>query len=199
MFVDAEFDFVVQRVFDLHLKAFIKGMTLEAYKNFGSNHPTTRLSRLLSINFGCSDWRMAAWETETLIPGKGEAIAAMILIHNEVRFYLLGQSGRYARVRASRRALEVLDGLPPYEFRSKYGCDCVDEGEGESELDLKKEDAVCYWTSASWRPVYLRQACGLHSHVPASFYTEHAHKSILYSTLDVPLLISVCYAYPSLT
>ena len=79
IFVDAEFDFsVVQDFFDMHLKPFFEDMTLGTYENFASNHPTTRLSRLLSIAFGCSEWRMAAMETDTLIPGKGKAIAAMI-------------------------------------------------------------------------------------------------------------------------
>jgi endoribonuclease Dicer len=136
IFVDAEFDFnVVQHFFDLHLKPFFVNMTLDSYENFASNHPSTRLSRLLSINFGCSDWRMAAMETETLIPSKGKAIAAMVMIHGKVHFYSLGQSGRYARVRASHAALEKLEGLPPYEFRKKFACDCVDEGEGEGEDD----------------------------------------------------------------
>jgi endoribonuclease Dicer len=78
---------------------------------------------------------MAAMETDTLIPGKGKAIAAMIMIHGKVVFHTLGQSGRYARVRASHTALEKLDGLPPYEFRKRYGCNCVYEGEGEGERD----------------------------------------------------------------
>ncbi|KAF2026396.1 dicer-like protein 1 [Setomelanomma holmii] len=135
IFVDAEFDFnVVQNFFDLQLKPFFEDMTLELYENFASNHPTTRLSRLLSITLGCTNWRMGALETETLIPGKGKAIVAMIMIHNEVRFSSLGQSGRYARPRASRQALEALEGLPPYEFRNKYRCDCVDEGEGEGDM-----------------------------------------------------------------
>lgn len=139
IFVDSEFDFnAVQHFFDLHLKPFFEDMTLESYENFSSNHPTMRLSRLLSINFGCSDWRMGALETETVIPGKGKAIAAMIIIHGKVCFHSLGQSGRYARTRASHAALEKLDGLPPYEFRKKYGCVCVDEGEGEEGLGMGK-------------------------------------------------------------
>ncbi|KAF3043096.1 Dicer-like protein 1 [Didymella keratinophila] len=118
LFVDSDFDFtVVLGFFTRHLKPFFEDMTLDAYENFASNHPTTRLSRLLSINFGCTDWRLGALETETCIPGKGKAIAAMVMIHNKVVFHSLGQSGRYARVRASQAALEVLDGLPPYEFR----------------------------------------------------------------------------------
>ncbi|KAH9882094.1 Dicer-like protein 1 [Plenodomus biglobosus] len=143
IFVDSEFDFnTVQHFFDLHLKPFFEDMTLESYENFGSSHPTTRLSRLLSINFGCSDWRMAALETETIIPGKGKAIVAMVMIHGQVWFDSLGQSGRYARVKASHAALEKLDGLPPYEFRMKYGCDCVDEGEGNGVGDAANADVL---------------------------------------------------------
>ncbi|KAH8714061.1 hypothetical protein GQ44DRAFT_689075 [Phaeosphaeriaceae sp. PMI808] len=144
IFVDSEFDFnVVQHFFDLHLKPFFLDMTLDAYEGFASNHPTTRLSRLLSIDFGCTNWRMGALETETVIPGKGKAIAAMVLIHNKVQFHSLGQSGRYARVRASRQALEKLDGLPPYEFRNKYGCNCVNEGGGEGNLsEMTREEQM---------------------------------------------------------
>ncbi|KAF2829146.1 dicer-like protein 1 [Ophiobolus disseminans] len=136
IFVDSEFDFnVVQEFFDSHLKPFFVDMTLDAYENFGSNHPTTRLQRLLSINFGCSEWRMNALETPTLIPGKGKAMAAMIMIHNKVPFHALGESNRYAKVRASRMALLELEGLPPYEYRSRYGCDCVAEGEAGGVVD----------------------------------------------------------------
>ncbi|PWO24465.1 PTC1, Serinethreonine protein phosphatase [Pyrenophora tritici-repentis] len=140
IFVDAEFDFsVVQDFFNMHLKPFFEDMTLEAYENFASNHPTTRLSRILSINFGCNDWRMGALEMETLIPGKGKAIAAMIMIHGKVHFYSLGQSGRYARVRVSHAALEKLDGLPPFEFRKKYGCYCAEHGDEMAKGDQMRE------------------------------------------------------------
>ncbi|KAH7395231.1 dicer-like protein 1 [Phaeosphaeria sp. MPI-PUGE-AT-0046c] len=152
LFVDSGFDFnVVQHFFELHLKPFFLDMTLETYENFASNHPTTRLSRLLSINFGCTEWRMGALETETLIPGKGKAIAAMVMIHGKVHFHSLGQSGRYARVRASQAALEKLDGLPPYEFRNRFGCDCVDEGEGAG--DMSEE-------TARQREEMMREAIG---------------------------------------
>jgi endoribonuclease Dicer len=141
IFVDAEFDFsVVQDFFELHLKPYFEDMTLPSYESFASNHPTTRMTRLLSINFGCSNWRMSAMELPTTIPGNSQAIAAMVMIHDKVHFHSLGQSGRYARVRASQAALEKLDGLPPFEFRQKYGCDCVDESEGE--LNGKSEAAV---------------------------------------------------------
>ncbi|KAF2855786.1 dicer-like protein-like protein 1 [Plenodomus tracheiphilus IPT5] len=143
IFVDSEFNFnVVQHFFVRHLKPFFADMTLEAYENFSSNHPTTRLSRLLHITFGCNDWRMGAYQTETVLPGKGKAIAAMVCIHGKIPFHSLGESGRYARVRASHLALEKLDGLPPYEFRKKYGCDCVDEGEDAEMLSKEKVEAM---------------------------------------------------------
>jgi endoribonuclease Dicer len=131
LFVDAEFDFnVVQDFFDMHIKSYFVDMTLESYENFSSSHPTTRLTRLITINFGCNEFRQGAMMTEVEIPGKGKAVAAMVMIHNKICFHALGESGRYALPRVSRKALDMLEGLPPYEFRSRYGCDCVDEGEG---------------------------------------------------------------------
>lgn len=141
LFVDAEFDFnSVQDFFEMHLKPFFTDMTLPAYESFGSNHPTTRLSRLLSINFGCVEWRMAALETETCIPGKAKAVVAMVMIHNKVVFHSLGQSGRYARVRASQNALEVLDGMPPFEFKAKFGCDCMVAEQGGAGSEEKERE-----------------------------------------------------------
>jgi len=131
IFVDAEFDFnVVLHFFHRHLKPFFEDMTLDAYENFASNHPLTRLHRVLHTHFGCDDWRVGALETETVIPGKSKAIAAMVLIHGKVWFHRLGQSARYARVRVSHAALEKLDGLARYEFRKQYGCDCENAVEG---------------------------------------------------------------------
>jgi endoribonuclease Dicer len=132
IFVDAEFDFsVVQHFFDKHLKPYFENMELPSYETFASNHPTTRMTKLLSINFGCSDFRMKVEGMPEIIPGNSNAVVAMVMIHDKVHFHSVGQSGRYARVRASHAALEKLDGLPPFEFRKKYGCDCVDEGEGD--------------------------------------------------------------------
>lgn len=147
LFVDAAFDFnVVQHFFELHLKPFFADMTLDSYENFSVKHPVTRLGRLLSVSFGCSDWRIGALETETLIPGKGKAIAAMITIHDKVRFHSLGTSGRYAKLRACSEALDKMDGLAPFEFRERFGCDCVDgglgEGEGEETKLQRMKDAL---------------------------------------------------------
>jgi endoribonuclease Dicer len=140
IFVDAEFDFnVVQHFFDLHLKPFFTDMTLEAYENFATNHPINRLQHLFGVVFGCNDWRMGALETETVIPGKGKAIAAMIVIHNKVQFHSMGQSGRYSRLRAAHKALDKLDGLARFEFREKYGCDCPDTRKDQGDKALKEK------------------------------------------------------------
>ncbi|KAL6710207.1 Dicer-like protein 1 [Coniothyrium glycines] len=131
IFVDAEFDFnVVLHFFDRHLKRYFVDMTLEAYENFSSGHPRSRLAKMVTVNFGCSDWRLGVLETQTVIPGKAKAIAAMVVIHGKVHFHALGVNGKSARAAACLAALEKLDGIPPYEFRKQYGCDCVDENEG---------------------------------------------------------------------
>ncbi|KAI8942644.1 Dicer-like protein 1 [Plenodomus lindquistii] len=155
IFVDSGFDFnVVQDFFDRHIKRYFVDMTLEKYESFGGNHPTTRLTRLLNTNFGCKDWRLGTSQTETIIAGKGKANAAMIVIHGKVRYHSLGQSGRYAKLRVSHMALEKLDGLPPYEFKRMFGCDCVDEGVGVGE---NGEDIVMM---TEQREEQMREAIG---------------------------------------
>lgn len=145
LFVDSEFSFTpVQSFFETHLKPFFTDMNLPAYEQFASNHPTTRLARLLGTTLGCGSWRMGAAEVETCIPGKAKQVAAMVVVHDKVVFHALGQSGRYARVRASQKALEALEGLPPFEFRRRFGCGCVGEdGEGVGvdgvEEDIKEK------------------------------------------------------------
>lgn len=138
MFVDSEFNFqVVQDFFDMHLKPFFIDMTV--YDAFANHHPTTRLSKLLQINFGCRDWRMATHTTKSVLPGKDQVLA-MIMIHNTVRFHGVAVSGRYARVKASQAALQHLDGLPEYEYRRNYGCDCGDEENHETDQHKMEED-----------------------------------------------------------
>jgi endoribonuclease Dicer len=140
MFVDSEFDFnVVQKFFDMHLKRYFVDMTLPNYEAFGSGHPTTRLNRLLSNNFGCTSCRISVQPLSSLIPGSAGQVVAMVMIHGKVWFDSIGQSGRYARPRAANAALEALEGLPQYQFQQKYGCDCT---EGEDVLEEDMEERV---------------------------------------------------------
>lgn len=47
------------------------------------------------------------------------------------------KSGRYAKVKAAVAAATELQGMPPFEFRARYGCDCHlkggNKGDGEAE------------------------------------------------------------------
>jgi endoribonuclease Dicer len=134
MFVDSEFDFtVVQKFFDMHLKRYFVDMTLPSYEAFGSGHPTTRLNRLLTNNFGCNSCRVSIQPLSSLIPGSSGQVVAMVMIHGKVWFDSIGQSGRYARPRAANAALEALEGLPQFEYQQKYGCDCTESAEVHEE------------------------------------------------------------------
>ncbi|KAF2739077.1 endoribonuclease dcr-1 [Polyplosphaeria fusca] len=138
MFVDSEFDFrVVEDFFDKHMKHYFEEM--ELYDEFAGKHPITRLHKKMERSFGCADYRIGACEVDSLIPGKRNNVA-MVLIHNKVYFDSVGESARYAKVRAAHKALEALEGLAPFEFRRLYNCDCPDvTGQGEMEEAFVRE------------------------------------------------------------
>ncbi|KAF2258510.1 dicer-like protein-like protein 1 [Lojkania enalia] len=138
MFVDSEFDFgVVQSFFDHHMKHFFMDMSL--YDDFANNHPVTRLRRLIDLNFGCKEFRIACMPMiESAIPGARSTVICMVLIHNEVRFDGTSVSDRYARLKAANIALDKLEGLLEHEYKQRYGCNCVDENE---ESDSEVEDS----------------------------------------------------------
>jgi endoribonuclease Dicer len=69
-------------------------------------------------------------------PGVKPKVIAGLIIHKEVICHSDGESGRYAKLRASKKALEELEGLAPYQFRERFGCDCVPPKEGEEFADL---------------------------------------------------------------
>ncbi|KAF2201242.1 dicer-like protein 1 [Delitschia confertaspora ATCC 74209] len=144
MFVDSEFDFsAVQNFFDLHLAPFMQDMAV--YDGFANNHPTTRLTKLLQMMFGCREWRIATQRCPSVLPGGKDTVVAMVQIHWKICFDGTAISGRYARVKAAEKAVEALEGLPQYEFRRLYGCDCEDEGGPmgvEGALDKKVENTV---------------------------------------------------------
>ena len=138
LFVDSKFDFnVVQEFFDRHLKKYFIDMSI--YNEFANSHPTTRLSKMLTVALGCREWRLATLTSESLIPGAKPQVVAMVMIHNEVRFDGVAVSGRYARVKASRKACEALEGLPPYEYKRLYGCTCETDKEMEQIEQQMKE------------------------------------------------------------
>jgi endoribonuclease Dicer len=146
IFVDAEFDFrVVQTFFDMHIKRFFLDMSM--YDDYASNDPRTKLSRLLNVTLGCREWRMDVRELESVIPGAKDQVIAMVQIHYKVFFHGTAASGRYAKLKVAKEALEKLEGLPPFEFRRQYGCTCEDETEvadteGGASLEEKVREAA---------------------------------------------------------
>jgi len=58
------------------------------------------------------------------VDGLKPQLIAGLVIHEKIVVDARGGSGRYAKIAASKRALEMLKGLPLGEFRKMYGCDC---------------------------------------------------------------------------
>lgn len=133
MFIDSDFDYAqVQRFFDEHVLWYFEDMRI--YDSFANNHPCTHLHNLLQTSFGCMDYRLMARELPA-VPGstsERKDVMAVVMIHDKIIAYSGGKSGRYARLRVANKALELLDGLAPFEFRGRFGCDCrpVDDAKG---------------------------------------------------------------------
>ncbi|KAI9713595.1 MAG: Dicer-like protein 1 [Bogoriella megaspora] len=137
-FVDSGFDYnEVQRFFDMHMKPFFEDMSI--YDTFANNHPTTRLYQLLD-SIGCSNYRIMA--KEIVGPGVDETkppvVIAAVMIHGKVIADGRAQSGKYAKVKASKKALEQVEGQWPALIRSKYGCNCGPK----KDVDKLTQDAV---------------------------------------------------------
>jgi endoribonuclease Dicer len=133
IFVDSKFNFsVVQTFFNMHLKPFFANMDL--YDDFAKSHPVTRLTDLMNINFGCKQWSMAAAAQQSVIPGAKALVISMVQIHYKVWFHVTTESSRYGKPRVAKRALDEMKGLPPYEFRRRYNCDCDDNDATVNEV-----------------------------------------------------------------
>lgn len=91
-------------------------------------------SQLTSI-YECSDYCLKSGE----IPGAGgdePQILAAVLIHGIAVAEEIGISGRYAKIRASQKALEALSEMLPEEFRKKFSCNCRSKGNYEVQGDM---------------------------------------------------------------
>lgn len=135
MFIDSDFDYnVVQRFFELHVKWYFENMSV--YDTFANNHPCTHLHNLLQTAYGCQDYRLMAQNLPSIDGMERQDVVAAVMIHDEIVTHDKGKSGRYAKLRVANKALEVLDGLAPYEFRGRFGCNChleIDEKGGSGE------------------------------------------------------------------
>jgi endoribonuclease Dicer len=63
-------------------------------------------------------------------------VLAAVIVHGNVISEARSSSSRYAKVKASEKALTVLDGLLPFEFRQKYHCDCNEAKDSSSAVEI---------------------------------------------------------------
>ncbi|KEQ88133.1 dicer-like protein 1 [Aureobasidium pullulans EXF-150] len=131
MFIDADFDYtVVQRFFDEHMKPFFTDM--EIYDDYANNHPVTRLHNVMQKHFGCHEYNL--FNSEETVDGMQPLFWSGVMIHDHEPIGVWrAKSGRYSNIKAAILAVEVLEGVAPYEFRAKYGCDCREDTDGGDE------------------------------------------------------------------
>ena len=65
-------------------------------------------------------------------------VLAALILHDSIITEGTASSGRYAKIKASEKALEAIDGLPAFEFRRRYHCDCRG---GENSVDVGVDTA----------------------------------------------------------
>ena len=67
----------------------------------------------------------------------------LIVLNNfQVVAWSRGRSGRYARLRAANKTIELLNGLAPFEFRSRFRCDCSRKSDSSEAADTVQAIAV---------------------------------------------------------
>ena len=60
--------------------------------------------------------------------GSAVRVVAVVMVHNEIIADGESSSGKYAKLKASSNAVQLLQGLAPFEYRMQYRCNCSDEG-----------------------------------------------------------------------
>lgn len=64
-------------------------------------------------------------------PGATPKVMAALMVHGQVVCDAISASGRYAKLAAAKKALNLLQGLAVYEFKAKVGCACIKTEEDE--------------------------------------------------------------------
>ncbi|KAH7063345.1 type III restriction enzyme, res subunit family protein, partial [Macrophomina phaseolina] len=134
LFVDSEYNFAkVEMFFDMHIKWYFEDITI--YDSYANSHPVTRLHSFLYEEFGCNEHKILAQELPTITPGGPEKCIAGVMVHNRMISEGYASAGKSAKVKAALAAQNLLSGLPPFEFRAKYGCNC-----GQKDEEGERED-----------------------------------------------------------
>ncbi len=65
---------------------------------------------------------------------------AGVLVHETVVAEGRAASGKNAKVKASAAALDAIKGLPRFEFRKRYGCNCTSAAQNAAEKAAEASD-----------------------------------------------------------
>jgi endoribonuclease Dicer len=95
----------------------------------------TFLHNKLTNEYDCTNYCLKAGELPT-IDGAPAGVLAAVIVHGNVISEARWSSSRHAKVKASEKALTVLDGLLPFEFRQKYHCDCKEIMNSSSAMEI---------------------------------------------------------------
>lgn len=70
-----------------------------------------------------------------VVDGTPATVLAAVLVHDAVIGEGTASSGRYAKIKASGKALSVLEEMSPSEFREQYHCNCRETNNNANEMD----------------------------------------------------------------
>lgn len=136
IFIDSDFDYsVVQAFFDRHIGPSFRDMSL--YDNYAACHPITRMTDILQNRLGCADFRIVTRAYPGGPDGREKSLAAVLMIHDRIIETTLtkGTSGRYARIRVAKQAVEFFKDMSLVTYRARWNCRC-----GRSEaLERERE------------------------------------------------------------
>ncbi|KAF4436516.1 hypothetical protein F53441_13227 [Fusarium austroafricanum] len=130
MFVDSKYNFsVVEDFFTKFIRPYFVDMSL--YDTFANKHPVTFLSKIMQQQIGCVDWRVTAEPVpcsaeEGMAALKETEMHAVFMVHQKIIAEHKTESGRYAKERAAKKALELFDSFgEDFAAAKKFlGCDC---------------------------------------------------------------------------
>ncbi|KAJ5496799.1 hypothetical protein N7463_008786 [Penicillium fimorum] len=122
IFVDSGFDFtVIEAFFEKHILPFFYEMSI--YDTFANKHPTTFLHNQMTHNYHCTNYCLKSAEIPA-VEGETPRVFSAVMVHGKSIASAVASSSRYAKVRASTRALAIIDGMSFSEFQEKYYCSC---------------------------------------------------------------------------
>ena len=88
-----------------------------------ANIMQTFLHSQLTSEYRCTDYCLKSGAI-TAVDGETPSVLSAVIVHGMTVAKAVASSGRYAKVKASSRALAALEGMSRTEFRKRFNCDC---------------------------------------------------------------------------